>query len=168
MRLYCARLPTNTAFGRNRGGRASISAYAFATVNAAVPAATVPVAPVRTPCGFTPVPPPVAKAVASSTSLASWIRRAISDSSEPQSWLTSIENGMNACAFVTVAAGCTRVGASSETSSNSRSRDATTAPALTPFQVLPVIDSTRLIARHGFTAPFDVGMIVGSRVTGTA
>jgi hypothetical protein len=118
-----------------------------------VPAATVPVAPVRTPCGLTPVPPPVANAVASSTSLASWISVAISDSSEPQSWPTSIENGTNASAFVTVAVGWASVGASSETSSNSASRDAVIAPADTPFQVLPVICSTREIARHGFTAP---------------
>ena len=153
----------------NRGGSAFSIPYTFAAVTVKpVDAANVVVAPTVNPCGLTVVPTPVTNAAPSSSSFASCNRFANSDSRLTQSSATSTENGTKQCALVTVAVGWTSVCELSVAAPASATRAAVIAGDVTPFQVFdPVIDTTLLIARVGFTTEFDVGMMVGSSVTGT-
>ena len=121
----------------------------------------------RMPVGFGAVPFPEKKAVASSSSFASWNSIAISLTTLPQSSDTSKLIGTNACTRLTVIDGWASVGVLSEASAASDARAAVIAADVVPSHVLlPVIVTTRLIARNGLTLKFDVGMTVGSRVNG--
>jgi hypothetical protein len=169
MMLYIARLATICARGRKRGPSAASSEYRFAAVIVRpVLAATVVVAPVTTPDGFGGVPLPVAKAVASSSSLASAIRRASAVSMPVQSWPDSIENGTKQCAFDVGIVGCASVGVLSVASVASATRLAVIAAAVRPRHSFePTICSTLEIARSGFTTELLTGRTVGSSVYGT-
>jgi hypothetical protein len=118
-----------------------------------VPAAvTVVVAPVTTPCAAGGVPEPVVNDAASSSSLASWISRAISPCMPAQSCPISMENGMNTSTRCGVTVGCASVGELSAASSPSARRVADDAGArdALPRRAGDLLDAFA-IARYGFT-----------------
>jgi hypothetical protein len=111
---------------------------------------------------------PVVNDAASSSSLASWMRRAISPCIPDQSCPISIENGMNTSTRCGVVGGLRERRRVVGGLVASERRVAVTPADVTPCHVVPTICSTRAIARYGFTDPLLVGMIVGSSVYGTA
>src|SRR5439155_4308538 len=155
------RLAKKASRGRKRGGRAASKLYIERAVMVRpVGKAKVVVAPVAKPWGLTPEPAPVTKAVPSSSSLASWVRRRNSASSEGQSSPTSIEKGTSMWALVTVTEGWTSGVALSVASVASATRVAATAGEVTPCQVLdPLVVTRRARARAGLTTEWEVGVI---------